>query len=205
MDDYTNSHDEFVRVLLEYTEQLSHESDRGTVIVSAVLMDEALEDLIKAKLVPSPEREDELFVGAYATLGNFSAKIDFSYRLGLISLSTRNSLHIIRKLRNDFAHSSLKESFNSSIVKGRVRELFKMNKDLLDVIWKIVKERGHPEVEEVTKDIKSKQSIDCLVAIGGWRGIFEILVSIVALSLKLRNKEIEPLKSWAETTNRINS
>ena len=205
MNENTNAGDEFVRLLSEYTAQLEHESERGTVIVSAALMDEALEDLIKAKLVPSPEKEDELFVGAYATLGNFSAKIDFAYRLGLIGLSTRNSLHLIRKLRNDFAHSSLKESFESNRVKSRVRELFKLNKDLLDFIWAVAKKRDHPKVNKFSGDIESRQSIDCLVAIASWRVIFEILVSVVALSLKLRNKEIDPLTSWTERSRKTDT
>lgn len=196
MNENANFDDEFVRLLSEYSKQFDHESERGTVIVSAALMDEALEYLIKAKLVPSPEKEDDLFVGAYAPLGNFSAKIDFSYRLGLVALSTRNSLHLIRRLRNDFAHSSLNLSFESDKVKSRVRELFKLNSYLLDVVWELIRNDGHPEVSKIIENTKSKQSIDCLVAIASWRSIFEILSSLVAISLKFRNKNIEQLPTW---------
>ena len=160
----------------EYMEQLEKESERGTVIVSAALMDEALEELIKAMLVPSPGKEDKLFDGAYAPLDSFSAKIDFAYRLGIIASLTRDSLHLIRKLRNDFAHSALHMSFETNSVKNRIRELFKLNKVLFDVFW------------DVEND--------------GQRRMFEILVSLIAYSLRQRNRNIEPLKSWADRTKK---
>ncbi len=198
MNEKSDINDNLPRLISEHADQLNPESERGTVIVSAALMDEALEDLIKARLVSSPGHEDELFAGPYAPLGSFSAKTDFAYRLGLIGLSTRNSLHQIRKLRNDFAHSSVIESFDSSKVKNRVRELFKLNQNMLDIIWAVAKEREHPEVKRLTKDLNPSHSIDNLVAIAGWRGMFEILVSLIAAALKIWRAEIEPLTSWAD-------
>lgn len=171
---------EFVQLFPEHVQHLEKESERGAVIVSASLIDEALEELMKTKLIPSPERDDELFVGSYAPLDRFSAKIDFAYRLGIISLSTRASLHLLRKLRNDFAHSALRMSFESSSVKNRIRELFKLNKELFDVLWEVAKNKNNPNVVEITKGIDSKHGIDYLVEITGWKTMFEILVSLIA-------------------------
>lgn len=200
MNEKITSGNDFARLISEHAAQLDCESERGTVIVSAALMDEALEVLIKAKLVSSPEKEDELFVGAYAPVGSFSAKADFAYRLGLIDLSTRNSLHQIRKLRNDFAHSSATETFESNRVRNRVRELFKLNEDILAILWGEVRKRNHPAVEKIAKEVESGGSIDNLVAIAGWRGMFEILVSSVAASLKILPKQISPLTSRTKRT-----
>jgi len=189
---------EFGQLILEYVKQLREESERGAVIVSAALMDEALEELIKAKLVPSPEKKDELFIGAYAPLDNFSAKIDFAYRIGIIGFSIRASLHLLRKLRNDFAHSALQMSFDSSSVRDRIRELFKLNKELLDVLWDVAKKENNPYIAEITGGIDSKQGIDYLVEIAGWRSIFQILVSLISASLRQHYGDIEPLKSLAD-------
>lgn len=192
------------QLFADYIEQLEKESERGTVIVSAALMDEALAELIKAKLVPSPgkDKDDELFVGSYAPLGTFSARIDFAYRLGIIAPSTRSSLHLLRKLRNDFAHSSLHMSFQTNSVKSRIKELFKLNKPFFDVLWDVIIKQNNPHVVEMTKSIESKKSIDHIIKVAGQRGMFEILVSLTAYSLKQRNQDIEPLKSWADRTKK---
>ncbi len=192
------------QLFAEYMKQLEKESERGTVIVSAALMDEALAELIKAKLVPSPrkDKDDELFVGSYAPLGSFSARIDFAYRLGIIASSTRSSLHLLRRLRNDFAHSSLHMSFQTNSVKSRIRELFKLNKAFFDVLWDVIKKQNNLNLIEITKGIKSKQSIDQIIKVAGQRGMFEILVSLTAYSLRQRNQDIEPLKSWANKTDK---
>ncbi len=76
--------EEFLRYLPIFYYRLDKESERGSAIIIATLMDDALQQLLRAKLVPSPERNDELFDGAYAPLSSFSAKIDFTYRVGTI-------------------------------------------------------------------------------------------------------------------------
>ena len=197
-----NTSKEIGQIFIEYMEQLGKESERGSVIVSAALMDEALEELIKSKMVPSPEKDDELFVGAYAPLDSFSAKIDFAYRLGIIASSTRSSLHLLRKLRNDFAHSALQMSFETNSVKSRIRELFKLNKSFFDVLLDLIKKDENPNVIEITKGIESKHSIDHIIKIVGQRGMFQVLISLLAYSLKERNKDIEPLKSWGERSKK---
>ncbi len=196
-----NTSYEFKQLFPEYIKQLEKESERGSVIVSAVLMDEALEELIKAKMAPSPKKDDELFVGAYAPLDSFNAKIDFAYRLGIIASSTRSSLHLLRKLRNDFAHSALHMSFETNSVQNRIRELFKLNKAFFDVLLDMIRKENNPNVIEITNGIESKQSIDQIIKIVGQRGMFQILISLIASSLKQRNKDIEPLKPWGDKTN----
>lgn len=192
--------DDIGRFFSDCIEQLDKESERGVVIVSAALLNETLEQLIKDNLAPSAEKDDELFVGAYAPLDSFSTKIDLAYRLGLVGLSTRSSLHLIRKLRNDFAHSALQISFESNSVQSRIRELFRLNKGLFDILWEVVGKENKRSIKEITKNVTSEHSIDKLVKVAGWRGMFEILVSVVACALKERRKNIEQLKSWADKT-----
>ena len=80
-------------------EQLRIESERGSAIVGAAFIDEALEEILKAILIVSAEKDDELFNGSHPPLGSFSAKTDVAYRIGLISPKFRKSLHIIRNIR----------------------------------------------------------------------------------------------------------
>src|SRR5690349_19793079 len=82
-----------------YTE-LDKESDRGAVLVSTAMLDEALSQLLIAHLVPNPTSSDSLFDGSNAPLQSFSAKIDVGYRLALISDRFCRDLHVIRRIRN---------------------------------------------------------------------------------------------------------
>ncbi|MEZ9795369.1 hypothetical protein AB4283_24790, partial [Vibrio splendidus] len=77
------------------------ESDRGAVLVAGSMIEESLKNLLIAKLAPSSKNDDPLFNGGNAPLGTFSARIEMSYRLGLITVETKDLLSIFKSLRND--------------------------------------------------------------------------------------------------------
>ena len=81
------------------------ESLRAQIVLSGCYLDEALYDLLKIVLVPENDKTDILFDGPQAPLGTFSAKIEMSYRMQLIDQDTKNSINLIRKIRNEFAHN----------------------------------------------------------------------------------------------------
>lgn len=87
----------------EFVDQFSTESHRAAVILSVAKLDQQLYFLLSRHLLPSYKREDELFNGD-SPLSTLSAKISACYRLGLIDSDFAKALHLIRKIRNDFAH-----------------------------------------------------------------------------------------------------
>ena len=105
--------------------EVKKESDRAAVILVASMLDNSLFELLKNHLVPSASSSDDLFDGANAPFSNFNAKIAASFRLGLISSKFCRDLHLIRKVRNTFAHNIHGCSFSDSAVKSRVLELYK--------------------------------------------------------------------------------
>jgi len=88
---------------------LMMESDRGSAIFAAALMDEALEVLLRSFFRDDPasvkSAVDPLFA-TYAPLSTFSAKIQICFALNLIPSDLRTKLETIRRLRSDFAHQS---------------------------------------------------------------------------------------------------
>ncbi len=174
---------------------LRKESERGSAIICATLMEESLKKIIKAKLVPSPERNDELLDGAYTPLNNFSAKIDLAYRIGLIDLNQKSSFHLIRRIRNEFAHSSDEINFESPIIKDRIRELLRLNKGILDILGNAAKR--NPEFENVlTKDLKLMQGMSFLIEAVGWREVYQALGSILAAAIQVKCNQIEHMKPF---------
>ena len=106
-----------------FISEFESESDRGCVLLAAAMIDNILEVLIKHVLIECKTKNDSLFDDATAPLGTLSAKIDLAYRLGIISDNLRRDLHIIRKIRNDFAHDVLDCTFANAVVKERIHAL----------------------------------------------------------------------------------
>lgn len=112
--------------------EFEKESDRASVIVALALLDSALETLLRTRLVPSPHSGDTLLEGAYAPISTFSARVDLAFRIGLISSRFARDLHLIRKIRNDFAHNITGCTFEDSAVKSRVLELVRSHRHVFD-------------------------------------------------------------------------
>lgn len=106
----------------EFAEEFRRESDRAAVILGAAKLDSLLYLLLTKTLLPNVGEQDELFEGE-APLSSFNAKINLAYRLGLIDTQLSRALHLIRKIRNSFAHEISGCSLNSGAQRDRVREL----------------------------------------------------------------------------------
>lgn len=111
--------------------ELDEDSDRAVVIVATAMVDDALKELINAKLLPAKNKEHCIISNPSSPLGTFSSRINACYQIGLISESMHRDLHILRKLRNDFAHNPFDLTFESSSVKSRVIELDKISNYLI--------------------------------------------------------------------------
>ncbi len=119
-------------------EQFQKESDRAAVILVVSIIDENLQTLVKTHLVPTASSNDSLFDSATSPLSNFSSKIDMAHRIGLISGKFARDLHIVRKIRNSFAHDIYGCNFENGSVISRIRELENsFHKSYLDAIEKV--------------------------------------------------------------------
>lgn len=114
-----------------FLNEFKNESDRGAVLISLSYIDELLEILIKRKLVPVNEKQqDVLFDLPNAPISTLSSKISLSYRLGLISEEFQTVLNKLREIRNEFAHSFECVSFNENRIRDKVNNLYHRFKKL---------------------------------------------------------------------------
>lgn len=168
--------------------ELLKESDRGCVVLAFAWMDEYLTLNLQNFLLPSEQKNlktDEL-LGAGKALGDAGTKIDLSRRLGLLRKRTQKSLHIFRKLRNDFAHISSKINFQTEIVRNRINSLMEIEIDLLAPLL------SHDQEEKklhTIKDVRSKSSD---------KEIFVYLAGIIVASLVLINDTLTPISKIEE-------
>ena len=114
----------WIREFEEFTREFKNESDRAAVILGAAQLDNFLRKLLEGHLLPATGGSDELLEGD-SPLSTFSARINICYRLGLISADFAKLLHIVRKIRNSFAHEVSGVSLNSGSHRDRIRDLIK--------------------------------------------------------------------------------
>lgn len=114
--------DEAVQHMLDFVTGLANLDHRSAVILGAARIDVGLERLLKRVMRYHPGGQDNLF-GADRPLGSLSAKIALTHRLGLIEPDVEHGLQMIRKMRNDFAHSLETADLSDGPQRNRVREL----------------------------------------------------------------------------------
>src|SRR6266568_9085548 len=101
---------------------LVKETDRGVALVSAAYLGEELRISLEKMFVDSPKTIRALFEGA-GPLATFSSRIDLAFATGLLSERSHRMLHLIRRIRNDFAHQPRSMSFTDEGIAARCRNL----------------------------------------------------------------------------------
>jgi hypothetical protein len=105
-----------------FVEEFKGETDRAAVILGAAKLDALLAQILDRTLLPSLSSTDELLEGD-APLATFSARINACYRFGLITADFAKSLHIVRKIRNSFAHEISGVSLERGAHSDRLKSL----------------------------------------------------------------------------------
>jgi mannitol operon repressor len=117
---------------MAFLDHLNAESERGQVLISAAMIDDLLLRTLTAFLIQG-ESADRLLSGFNAPLGTLSARIEMAAALGLINDTERHDATMIRKIRNEFAHT-LQASFDMDSIKSRCAALRLSAKDYGDVV-----------------------------------------------------------------------
>jgi hypothetical protein len=83
--------------------EIGDQSDRAAAILAVSLLEDRLAALLRAWLVDEPKIAGKTFGGS-GPLATFSAKIDMGLLLGILEKTRHRELHLIREIRNKFAH-----------------------------------------------------------------------------------------------------
>lgn len=110
-----------------FLESLNNESHRGSVLVAATMIDDLLLRSIQAFIIDSPSAK-KLTDGFNAPLGTFSARSEAAAALGILTTEEYHDIVLIRRIRNDFAHS-VTIDFKDERIKGRCKKLLFSAKD----------------------------------------------------------------------------
>jgi DNA-binding MltR family transcriptional regulator len=120
MADCNSLFDEIAGESRDLLNEIAISPDRAAAITAAAVLSDLLYLILLARML-----KDDRIVAH--TLGSetfsLTVRIDVCYGLGLISEKERRDLHLIRKIRNAFAHSRKAVSFEDPGVRDRCRTL----------------------------------------------------------------------------------
>jgi hypothetical protein len=110
---------ELLREVKEEMEGLSH---RATAVVGGAFVEEHLTYALQSRMVSDHELIKRRFVPGQV-FGDFGAKIDLGYLIGMYSRQAYKELITIKKIRNDFAHQLQVNSFDRDDMRARCQNL----------------------------------------------------------------------------------
>jgi hypothetical protein len=97
--------------------ELQNVSDRVAAISAAAFLDDTLGAALLARFVTMGVTwKDRLFSSENAPFGLFYSKTVAGYALGLFGPNTYAELNIIRKIRNEFAHTATPLQFSDALI-----------------------------------------------------------------------------------------
>jgi len=106
---------------LDSFNSMRKESDRAAAVLGAAFLDSALGELFESRCRPRVTAD---MLRANGVLGTFSNRIRMAYAIGWIAEDTHHDLHIVRKIRNEFAHHQDHSlSFATPSIADTAREL----------------------------------------------------------------------------------
>lgn len=116
-----------------FLDEMNQESPRGAALTAAAMLDNLLKEIIEAFLVPG-DAADALLDGFNAPLGTQSAREKAALAMGLLTEKEAKEAELIRKVRNEFAHS-VHVTFETPKVVALCRKLQMDAKPYGDMVW----------------------------------------------------------------------
>lgn len=172
-----------LRAFKTFSKSLRSETDRACAVLAVSLLDSMLEKLLRKKMITIAG--NELFQ-AQGPLSSFSAKIDFSFAFGLIAKDEYDELHLLRRIRNQFAHTpNHRMRLSSPIVRDRVNSL--RTPRFLIQLWKEILEPE--EYKKYRRNEKPRQRFEL-----SFVSIYLFLTRRIALTTRAKRPKgiIEP-------------
>ena len=102
-------------IVLNFMREIRSETDRGTAIVGASVLDDLLAEILRKRFVNLPKIADLLLV-SHGPRGSVSSRIHLVHMLGISRPDQYHDLNIVRKIRNRFAHVHQPVSFDDQSI-----------------------------------------------------------------------------------------
>lgn len=117
----TNEYGHLVGLIMK----MDNASESALAILASVELERILHRILETYLLPKSAENINDLLSSNGSCGTFFAQIELAYRLGIIPKEITHDLHIVRDMRNCFAHGVHEMSFESDQVKNKLFKLAK--------------------------------------------------------------------------------
>jgi DNA-binding MltR family transcriptional regulator len=84
----------------------------GAAVIACAILDEVLTRALQQRLILTATVKEQLFsFEKNSPLATLSSKIDLAFAVGFLNTAVRSDLHLVRRIRNSFAHELEPRSF----------------------------------------------------------------------------------------------
>ncbi len=109
--------------LVGFVMKMGGTSDLALAILAGAELERILHRILETYLLPKSAKNINDLLSSNGSCGTFFSQIELAYRLGIISKEITHDLHIVRDIRNCFAHGVHEMSFASDQVKNKLSKL----------------------------------------------------------------------------------
>ena len=191
----SEKYERMAEIMWKVTADLRKESERGCVVLAFAWMDDQLTSNLRKYLLPSAqqsEKADEL-LGIGRPIGDAATKIDLCLRLAILQPNTYKSLHLFRRLRNDFAHLNSSISFKDQSTHDRVVAIFENEVEMINGLWQAM--IRDEEVRKLTEQNRGMNGAKILKVALGTRKLFEMTAAALVSGLVSIEYALVPVKA----------
>lgn len=103
--------------------KLGQSGQTAFVVMATTLLEDELQKALTLKMPNLTKAIDKKLFEGNGTLATLSAKIDLAYVLGIIEKPIHQELHVVRKLRNAFAHPRGEVHFRVTAIRDLLSSL----------------------------------------------------------------------------------
>ncbi len=162
--------------LPEIMSRIAKEFETAQVLVFASYLESKIDQLISYQLRRDIKRSEysNIFTGL-GPLSTFSGKIALAYQLRWLEKSTKLKLDIFRKIRNDFAHSAYKTSYQDDKIRSWFAAVEGNLGDFIERVGPIMREKSSMDIKRMS-EISITEKYMCWLAMLARDVCMELLV-----------------------------
>jgi len=102
---------------VKFAQNIQAESDRGAIMLAATMVDDALKERLASNFHAASRDDREKLFDYAGPAGTFSSRILLAKALGIIAPETRDTIDLIRHMRNACAHAQNALDFDSPAIR----------------------------------------------------------------------------------------
>lgn len=143
-------------------EAIIKQTQAGSVLIMAQQLDNLLQHVLTEAMQPFDKKDWQSLFSGTGALSVFSSKIRIAYGFGFLSKEGYDDAHLVRRIRNRFAHAEEHISFESDEIRGLVRNLSTAANDvkLKDAFVRVIDKLSRHLVHALHDKIKDREDVD---------------------------------------------